>query len=131
MNRQLMLRLRNRALVAVAIGALTAVNYTHVSSGVQLASTMITEAQPAYKQSNGEWTTVNLPAKFKVNGIHSVLLATGKVLVVAGSGNNVHHFDAGTFNTTLWDPPTTATRRSTLPWTCSAAATRSCPTATS
>jgi len=103
-NRQTTLRLRNRALVAMTLGAVIAVNYSHVSSGVQRASTFITEAQPAYKKANGEWSTVTLPAKFRINGIHSVLLSTGKVLVVAGSGNNTHHFDAGTFDTVLWDP---------------------------
>ena len=101
MNRQTTLRLRNRALVAMTLGAVIAVNYSHVSSGVQRASTFITEAQPAYKKANGEWSTVTLPAKFRINGIHSVLLSTGKVLVVAGSGNNTHHFDAGTFDTLL------------------------------
>ena len=104
MNRQTTLRLRNQALVTLTLGALVAVNYTHVSSGVQRAGTLIAEAQPSYKKANGEWTTVTLPAKFRINGIHSVLLSTGKVLVVAGSGNNAHHFEAGTFDTILWDP---------------------------
>lgn len=104
MRRQTQLWLRNRALVAITVGAVVAVNYTHVSSGVGRASTMITEAKPAFKKSKGEWSTINLPAKFRINGIHSVLLSTGKVLVVSGSGNNTHHFEAGTFDTILWNP---------------------------
>lgn len=115
MNRQIKLRLRNRALVALTIGAVVAVNFSHVSSAVEVAATMYTEAQPSYQKSNGQWSTVELPAKFRVNGIHSVMLPTGKVLVVSGSGNNTHHFEAGTFETLLWDPADNSYRKIDTP----------------
>ncbi|MFT4218875.1 MAG: galactose oxidase early set domain-containing protein [Micropruina sp.] len=66
--------------------------------------TAIRESDSGYRAENGAWETVELPAEFRVNGIHSVMLPTGKVLIVAGSGNNAHHFEAGTFDTILWDP---------------------------
>ena len=42
----------------------------------------------------------------RVNAIHAALLRTGKVLIVAGSGNDRKQFNAGTFKTLLWDPDT-------------------------
>jgi hypothetical protein len=41
-----------------------------------------------------------------VRGIHVALLPTGKVLLVAGSGNDWRAFDAGSFKSALWDPVT-------------------------
>lgn len=115
MNRRMVLKLRNRALVAATICAVVGVNYHHVYTGAEAAATMVTEAQPSFKKELGNWSTVDVPAEFKVNGIHSVMLPTGKVLVVAGSGNNVHHFDAGTFDTLLWDPANNSYRKIDTP----------------
>ena len=36
--------------------------------------------------------------------VHSVVLHTGKVLMIAGSANDWGRFAAGTFTSTLWDP---------------------------
>jgi hypothetical protein len=36
--------------------------------------------------------------------VHSVVLHTGKVLIIAGSANQQATFAAGTFTSTLWDP---------------------------
>ncbi|MER5309172.1 kelch motif-containing protein [Streptomyces sp. NPDC002773] len=61
-------------------------------------------AQPGYKRAFGSWAPVNVPAPYSVNAIHAALLHTGKVLLIAGSGNSQKSFDAGTFDTVLWDP---------------------------
>lgn len=106
MNRRARMRLRNRALITLASFAVIAVNFQHASNGVVYAATAINEANPNYRAEFGSWSNVDVPSEYRVNGIHSVLLATGKVLIVAGSGNNTHHFEAGTFDTTLWDPAT-------------------------
>jgi hypothetical protein len=37
-------------------------------------------------------------------GIHSTLLRDGRVLLLAGSGNNTGDFDAGTFTSAVWNP---------------------------
>ncbi|MFE7192117.1 galactose oxidase-like domain-containing protein [Kitasatospora sp. NPDC057541] len=60
--------------------------------------------RPAYKAEYGHWQTLVLPAEFRINAIHAALLRTGKVLIIAGSGNNQKNFDAGTFRSLLWDP---------------------------
>jgi hypothetical protein len=60
--------------------------------------------QPEYKAANGHWKTVDVPEKYRINTIHAALLHTGKVLLVAGSGNDAKQFDSKTFRSVLWDP---------------------------
>ncbi|MFJ8475365.1 galactose oxidase-like domain-containing protein [Kitasatospora sp. NPDC094011] len=59
---------------------------------------------PEYKAQYGHWQTLSLPSEFRVNAVHATLLRTGKVLIVAGSGNDEKQFNAGTFKSLLWDP---------------------------
>ncbi|WP_030685085.1 kelch motif-containing protein [Streptomyces sp. NRRL B-1347] len=61
-------------------------------------------AQPGYKKKYGSWQQIGIPEEFRTNAIHAALLHTGKVLIVAGSGNEQKKFDAGSFDTILWDP---------------------------
>ncbi|MFJ8759853.1 galactose oxidase-like domain-containing protein [Streptomyces cyaneofuscatus] len=61
-------------------------------------------AQPKYQAEYGSWKRVDIPKEYRTNAIHAALLHTGKVLIVAGSGNDEKNFDAGTFDTVLWDP---------------------------
>lgn len=61
-------------------------------------------AQPKYQAEYGSWQRVDIPKEYRTNAIHAALLHTGKVLIVAGSGNDEKNFDAGTFDTVLWDP---------------------------
>ncbi|MDV5148433.1 kelch motif-containing protein [Streptomyces sp. SBC-4] len=61
-------------------------------------------AQPGYKKQFGSWAEVEVPDEYRINAIHAALLHTGKVLLIAGSGNDQKNFDAGTFETILWDP---------------------------
>ncbi|MFF4246812.1 galactose oxidase-like domain-containing protein [Streptomyces sp. NPDC001822] len=60
--------------------------------------------RPDYKAANGHWDFLDVPAEYRVNTIHAALLHTGKVLLVAGSGNNRKNFDAKSFRSVLWDP---------------------------
>ncbi|WP_329120197.1 kelch motif-containing protein [Streptomyces sp. NBC_01353] len=62
--------------------------------------------RPEYKASSGHWDFLDVPADFRVNAIHAALLHTGKVLLIAGSGNNQKNFDAKKFESVLWDPKT-------------------------
>lgn len=62
--------------------------------------------RPDYKAENGHWDFLDIPAKYKINSIHASLLHTGKVLLIAGSGNNQKNFDANKFESVLWDPAT-------------------------
>ncbi|MEU6080644.1 galactose oxidase-like domain-containing protein [Streptomyces sp. NPDC047108] len=60
--------------------------------------------RPEYKAENGHWDLLDVPEEFRINTIHAALLHTGKVLLIAGSGNNAEMFKAKTFRTVLWDP---------------------------
>ncbi|MEV8349209.1 galactose oxidase-like domain-containing protein [Streptomyces niveus] len=62
--------------------------------------------RPEYKAENGHWGFLDIPSKYKINSIHASLLHTGKVLLIAGSGNNQKNFDANKFESVLWDPAT-------------------------
>ncbi len=72
--------------------------------------------QKAYEEKYGLWTKLNIPVKFRVNGIHSTLLYNGDVLVMAGSGNNQAYFNAGTFKTLLLNPVTMQEKLIPTPW---------------
>ncbi len=53
-------------------------------------------------EAEGQWTVLdyNLP----IRAVHSTVLKNGKVLLIAGSGNDANAFAAGTFKATVWDP---------------------------
>jgi len=72
--------------------------------------------QKAYEQKYGLWTKLNIPVKFRVDGIHSTLLYNGDVLIMAGSGNNQAYFNAGTFKTLLLNPVTMQEKLIPTPW---------------
>lgn len=57
--------------------------------------------------TTGRWTTSTL--RLPVRSIHSTLLRDGRVLLVAGSGNDPASFAAGSFKSAVWDPTTGAT----------------------
>ncbi|MGP4002884.1 galactose oxidase-like domain-containing protein [Streptomyces sp. 8N706] len=60
--------------------------------------------QPDYKAENGHWDLLDVPEKNRIHTIHAALLHTGKVLLIAGSGNNAKMFASKTFRSVLWDP---------------------------
>lgn len=70
-----------------------------------------------YKQQFGYWEVLDLPEEFKLNTIHAAALPTGKILLVAGSGNNRDNFNAyhndnqiKVLKTLLLDPSTMETK---------------------
>ncbi|MFJ8545485.1 galactose oxidase-like domain-containing protein [Streptomyces sp. NPDC093586] len=54
--------------------------------------------------ANGRWDV--LPTENPVRSMHSVVLHNGKVLLIAGSGNDPEMFEAGTFTSAVYDPET-------------------------
>ncbi|WP_215455704.1 kelch motif-containing protein [Streptomyces sp. ATCC 21386] len=60
--------------------------------------------RPEYKADNGHWQIVEFPEKYRQNTIHAALLHTGKILLIAGSGNDAENFDKKKFDTRVWDP---------------------------
>ncbi|WP_322759834.1 kelch motif-containing protein [Frankia sp. Cr2] len=57
--------------------------------------------RPDYMRAHGRWDVV---ADSATRSIHAAMLRTGKVLLMAGSGNDQGNFDAKRFRTVLWDP---------------------------
>ncbi len=62
----------------------------------------------------GTWN-VN-PAPLPVRAVHVAVLPSGKVLLVAGSGNQRAAFTAGEFKTSVWDPATDEFTSVNTPW---------------
>ncbi len=54
--------------------------------------------------TRGRWTSAALT--LPVRTVHSTLLRDGRVLLIAGSGNDPNAFAAGTFKTSVWNPTT-------------------------
>ena len=52
--------------------------------------------------TRGAWQV--MPFSGQVRAMHAVLLYNGKVLLVAGSGNDISEFNAGTFKTAVYNP---------------------------
>jgi hypothetical protein len=99
-----------RLLSAVAgiavVGAVLGANVPTVGAAVADWYHHYQITRPAYEAKYGLWTELNVPSKFRVNGIHSTLLYNGDVLIMAGSGNDQAFFNAGTFKTLLLNPET-------------------------
>lgn len=63
-------------------------------------------SRPDEMKRHGHWSVLDVPEEFRVNAIHAALLRTGKVLIIAGSGNDRKAFESGSFKSLLWDPKT-------------------------
>jgi hypothetical protein len=96
---------RGLVLVVVAAGLIAINGPTLVSTAKEALHDYKINSQ-GYKERNGHWSMLNVPEDMQVNAIHAALLRTGKVLIIAGSGNDRRQFDAGKFKTLLWDPET-------------------------
>ncbi|GGM10099.1 hypothetical protein GCM10010129_62540 [Streptomyces fumigatiscleroticus] len=72
-------------------------------------------SRPGYQAAYGSWSQIDIPEKYRTNAIHAALLHTGKVLIVAGSGNEQRKFDKGEFDTVLWDPEKNTFRKIPTP----------------
>ena len=109
-------RLIGAGLAVVTVGGVLSVNVPTVGATVAAYYHQYQITRPTYEAKYGLWTKLNIPAQFRVNGIHSTLLNNGDVLIMAGSGNNQSYFDAGTFKTMLLDPVTMHEQLIPTPW---------------
>ena len=50
----------------------------------------------------GSWTV--LQTQMPIRAMHATVLKNGKILLIAGSGNDLDQFRAGTFKASVWDP---------------------------
>ncbi|MFB7055754.1 galactose oxidase-like domain-containing protein [Streptomyces vinaceus] len=95
---------KNTVLGTGAVVVLAALNAPAALSFAQERYHSYKIGQSSYKIQYGSWGQVRLPEEYRINAMHAALLHTGKVLLIAGSGNNQKKFDKGTFDTVLWDP---------------------------
>ncbi|RZT87867.1 uncharacterized protein DUF1929 [Pseudonocardia sediminis] len=101
------LNVRRRTVTLVAVPAiLLGVNVPPALAWVSEARHEAYLHSEEYVAAHGRWDVVELPADVRVNAIHAAMLPTGKILLVAGSGNDEKQFDAGTFSTLVYDPAT-------------------------
>src|SRR5690242_737797 len=97
------------ARIAVGIlfaGAVLAANLPTIASFAERTLHDIEINSQGYKERKGHWSILDVPSRFRINAVHAAVLYTGKVLIIAGSGNNAADFKAGTFKSILWDPVT-------------------------
>lgn len=97
-------RARTTAITATAMLVVAGLNAPAAVSYAERTYHAYKINQPGYKARYGHWQLLSVPEKYRVRAIHAALLRTGKVLLIAGSGNDEKRFDAGTFDTLLWDP---------------------------
>ncbi|MEX5632504.1 galactose oxidase-like domain-containing protein [Parafrankia sp. FMc2] len=69
--------------------------------------------QQSYMSEFGRWDII---ADSGSRSVHAALLRTGKVLLIAGSGNDQAAFDAKRFETLLWDPVANTFEKVPTPW---------------
>jgi Domain of unknown function (DUF1929) len=115
-RRSLRRRLLGVAVGVLAVAVVLAANVPTVGAVVTNWYHQYQITRPSYEAKYGLWTKLNIPAKFRVNGIHSTLLNNGDVLIMAGSGNNQAFFNAGTFKTLLLNPVTMQEKLIPTPW---------------
>lgn len=96
---------RRKAIALIVLPAvLLAVNVPPAIAFVKQMQHQMLIDSPEYKSVYGRWDVIELPEDVQVNAIHAALLPTGKLLLIAGSGNEQKQFDAGTFRTLIYDP---------------------------
>lgn len=100
-------RRTRRVLAVTGMGvAVLAVNIGPATSAVNSLNNYRLVNSRSYQDTHGSWSSQLVPERYRLNAVHAALLHTGKVLMVAGSGNDRNSFAAGTFKTSLWDPAT-------------------------
>jgi hypothetical protein len=100
------LRRRRSWVVLVVFIAVIGGNTPVIAQYVRTKLHQIEIDRPSYKAKYGYWETIELPTPDRVNAVHTALMNTGKLLIIAGSGNDQQFFNAGTFKTLVWDPTT-------------------------
>ena len=112
-------RVRNAGAITGAVVLVALVNARPVAAVTSEVIDDYRTSRPEYIAEFGDWQVLELPEELReahhgssspdINAIHAALLPTGKILVIAGSGNDAAQFEAGTYRTLLWDPATSET----------------------
>ncbi len=91
-----------------------AVNGNALAQPVGARIQYINSHRPSQAIQFGQWDTQKHDSP--VHSIHAALLRTGKVLLIAGSGNDQKSFDNKSFRTVIWDPETGDFKDVPTPW---------------
>jgi hypothetical protein len=107
-------RRRRRILQAgIIVLIVLAGNFPYMNSWASSRYNEWRSHQPDYMRTNGRWDIV---ADSGSRSIHAALLRTGKVLLMAGSGNDKKNFDVKRFESVLWDPRANTFQKLYTPW---------------
>jgi Domain of unknown function (DUF1929) len=88
---------------AIAWGVSLAGNGTLLTD--DYSTTLVDISQPppgSGPEVAGRWTVEDY--EMPIRSMHATVLKNGKVLLIAGSGNDVDRFNAGEFRASVWDP---------------------------
>ena len=107
--------MRHIVLPLIATGVLAAANVPPLYDFVTDWAHQRKINSAGYKREHGSWQIVTLPEKQQLNAIHAAVLPTGRLLLIAGSGNKRDLFEAGTFKTLVFDPDSGATTQVPTP----------------
>ena len=108
-------RVRQVVLVVVAAAVLLGVNVPPAWSYISEWRHEELINSPDYVRRFGRWDTIDVPEQSRVNAIHAALLSSGKVLLIAGSGNKEDMFAMRALKSLLYDPATGQTRMIPVP----------------
>jgi hypothetical protein len=87
---------------AIAWGVSISANGTLTTDDYSTSAVSAPAPPVAGTAAQGQWTVLNY--QMPIRAMHATVLKNGKVLLVAGSGNNVDNFNAGSFKASIWDP---------------------------
>lgn len=98
----------------LAVLIILAINGNAVAQPISAKISYYYSHRPEVAAKQGEWNITKDPSP--VRSIHAALLRTGKVLLIAGSGNDAQSFANQSFRTVLWDPKTNKFTNIPTPW---------------
>lgn len=98
----------------LAVIAVVAVNVNALIEPVYAQAQYIMSRQQDVVERYGRWDILEYESPVKA--VHAALLNNGKVLLIAGSGNDKEQFDAKSFKTVIWDPNTGEFKDVPTPW---------------
>lgn len=89
---------------AIAWGVSIYDNGTLVTDDYSTTSNGATTPPATGEAATGKWIVADY--QLPIRAVHSTLLKNGKILLIAGSGNDLDQFNAGTFKASVFDPIT-------------------------
>jgi hypothetical protein len=95
----------DRIAFGISIGSAGTLKTTGYSLAVQVATptpTPTPTTAPGTPATKGSWSV--LGTTMPVRALHATLLTDGRILMIAGSGNDENAFDAGEFTASVFDP---------------------------